>query len=319
MTDKRKFNETEFLTEFITVYKSFPCLWKIKSKEYSDKNLKQKGYEALVNVCRTYDEAADVQVVKKKISCLRAAFRREFKKQQGIKHSGVGAEESEEYVPSLWYFNLLLFILDQERPRTTISNDGGNDDNDLRETCVSNAQQRTQPGWPTAFAEGKHCEGVLTNKRTKTGRMQEVSHEAGESCHCKRLKCYENITESERKQLLSRFNGMSDNNEQNAYLCSLISLVVIQRRRNRNPEEEAAYHDSTYFCIVRIKRDGNVLEIPVCIHGVTKGKVEYLQKSLKETGKTDKRGKHCALTNKLPNDSYKKVYDHINSFNTFAT
>ncbi|KAF5299128.1 hypothetical protein FQR65_LT09486 [Abscondita terminalis] len=134
MTDKRKFNETEFLTEFITVYKSFPCLWKIKSKEYSDKNLKQKGYEALVNVCRTYDEAADVQVVKKKISCLRAAFRREFKKQQGIKHSGVGAEESEEYVPSLWYFNLLLFILDQERPRTTISNDGGNDDNDLRET-----------------------------------------------------------------------------------------------------------------------------------------------------------------------------------------
>lgn len=178
-------------------------------------------------------------------------------------------------------------------------------------------------------SEETHCEGVLTKKRTKTGRMQEVmkkmklsSHEAGESCHCKRLKCFENITESERKQLLSTFNAMSDNNEENAYLCSLISLMVIQRRRNRNPEEEAAYHDSTYSYRVRIKRDNKVVEIPVCykaflsIHGVTKGKVEYLQKSLKETGLApkDKRGKHCALTNKLPDDSYKKVYDHINSF-----
>ncbi|KAK9700407.1 hypothetical protein QE152_g30928, partial [Popillia japonica] len=83
----------------------------------------------------------------------------------------------------------------------------------------------------------------------------------------------------------------------------------------RNPEEEAAYHDSTYSYRVRIKRDNKVVEIPVCykaflsIHGVTKGKVEYLQKSLKETGLApkDKRGKHCALTNKLPDDSYKKV------------
>ncbi|KAK9708373.1 hypothetical protein QE152_g27251 [Popillia japonica] len=89
--------------------------------------------------------------------------------------------------------------------------------------------------------------------------MKLSSHEAGESCHCKRLKCFENITESERKQLLSTFNAMSDNNEENAYLCSLISLMVIQRRRNRNPEEETAYHDSTYSYRVRIKRDNKVV------------------------------------------------------------
>ncbi|KAK9727959.1 hypothetical protein QE152_g18933 [Popillia japonica] len=87
--------------------------------------------------------------------------------------------------------------------------------------------------------------------------------------------------------------------------------MVIQRRRNRNPEEEAAYHDSTYSYRVRIKRDNKVVEIPVCYKAflsilvfilvfLAKGKVEYLQKSLKETGLApkDKRGKHCALTNK---------------------
>jgi len=27
----------EFLTEFIHMYREYPCLWKVKSKEYSDR------------------------------------------------------------------------------------------------------------------------------------------------------------------------------------------------------------------------------------------------------------------------------------------
>ncbi|KAK9754294.1 hypothetical protein QE152_g1327 [Popillia japonica] len=149
-------------------------------------------------------------------------------------------------------------------------------------------------------SEETHCEGVLTKKRTKTGRMQEVM----------------------KKMKLSSHEAVLFH----SWLFKGGEIAILRKRRhimrNRNPEEEAAYHDSTYSYRVRIKRDNKVVEIPVCykaflsIHGVTKGKVEYLQKSLKETGLApkDKRGKHCALTNKLPDDSYKKVYDHINSF-----
>jgi sulfatase maturation enzyme AslB (radical SAM superfamily) len=37
-----------FLIEFIEEYKKFPCLWRIKSVEYRDRNLKNKAYEHLL-------------------------------------------------------------------------------------------------------------------------------------------------------------------------------------------------------------------------------------------------------------------------------
>ena len=37
----------EFLTEFIELYRSFTCLWLVKSKEYSDRNKKDLAYTEL--------------------------------------------------------------------------------------------------------------------------------------------------------------------------------------------------------------------------------------------------------------------------------
>lgn len=47
MTDVRNYSR-EFISEFINMYQSLPCLWKIKSKEYSDRNKKNEAYEKLV-------------------------------------------------------------------------------------------------------------------------------------------------------------------------------------------------------------------------------------------------------------------------------
>lgn len=166
-------------------------------------------------------------------------------------------------------------------------------------------------------------------KRQKTGRMQDVmkklklsSHEKGGPCNCKRLKCFETINDLERSAILFDFNQMSGHNEQNSYLCGFISVMPVRRRRSRKPETEAQYHDSTYAYKVRVKRDTVVKEIPVChkaflsIHGISKGKLEHLQKSLKLMGlaPNDKRGKHAKLIKKLPDDTYAKIKDHINSF-----
>lgn len=52
------------------------------------------------------------------------------------------------------------------------------------------------------------------------------------------------------------------------------------------------------------------------VHGISKGKLEYLQKSLKKCGVSplDKRGKHSGKHRKLKNEYFEAVFEHINSF-----
>lgn len=40
---QRKQVEVDFITEFINIYKEHTALWKIKSSEYSNRPLKDKG------------------------------------------------------------------------------------------------------------------------------------------------------------------------------------------------------------------------------------------------------------------------------------
>lgn len=58
--------EKEFITEFIELYKSFLCLWKIKSKEYSDRNAKSQAYDILAEKMQTVDRSANRETVVKK-------------------------------------------------------------------------------------------------------------------------------------------------------------------------------------------------------------------------------------------------------------
>ncbi|CAH1106084.1 unnamed protein product [Psylliodes chrysocephalus] len=81
------------------------------------------------------------------------------------------------------------------------------------------------------------------------------SHEEEPPCNCKRLRCIENITEIERKEMLQYFNSLSSNDEQNVYLAGLMSLVPVQRRRN--PQEE----DLLPIPVAKYKKSNDVKEI----------------------------------------------------------
>ncbi|KAK9736084.1 hypothetical protein QE152_g12767 [Popillia japonica] len=126
-----------------------------------------------------------------------------------------------------------------------------------------------------------------TKKGKKMGRMSDVmkkmrlqSHEQGPPWNCTRLKCHEAINKEERKSVLQKFYNLSTNDEQNAYLCELITIIPVQRRRSRQTEEEAKFHTTAFSYKVRMKRE-DVIEIPVCykafkpIHGISKDKLNF--------------------------------------------
>lgn len=170
-------------------------------------------------------------------------------------------------------------------------------------------------------------EVLLKNKglgrlRDVAKRLRVQSHEPGPNCNCKRLKCFETISQEERNLILKDFNQMADRNEQNSYLASLITVQQVLRRRVRGNEEYANLHDCSYGYRVRVVRDGIANDIPVCfkgfraIHGITSSKVEYIQKSLKLMGKApkDKRGTHAIRPGKLLKFTQDAIDRHIKSF-----
>lgn len=123
LNDGREFTMSDkkaFIIDFIELYKSYSCLWKVKSAEYSDRNKKNSAYESLRQKLSEVDDNASIELVKKKVDNLRGCFRKELKKIKCSKTSGAGAEEV--YHPRLWYFEHLLFLADQETPRESTSN-----------------------------------------------------------------------------------------------------------------------------------------------------------------------------------------------------
>ncbi|KAL3286952.1 hypothetical protein HHI36_001438 [Cryptolaemus montrouzieri] len=105
MADLRQCSR-EFLTDFIALYESFPSIWSVKSKEYSNREKKGEAYEKLVEINAT----ATRDTVVKKVNPLRSVYRKELGKVNKSIRSGAG--EDEMYKPYLWYFDLLHFLND---------------------------------------------------------------------------------------------------------------------------------------------------------------------------------------------------------------
>ncbi|XP_039290187.1 uncharacterized protein LOC120352657 [Nilaparvata lugens] len=166
-------------------------------------------------------------------------------------------------------------------------------------------------------------------KRKSFGRMTDVakklclsSHETGEDCHCKKLKCFESVTPDIRRTLISDFNQIKTYDEQSVYLCGLIACKPVTRHRPRKPENDADFHSYSYTYKVRALKNNDLCEIPVCykvflsLHGITAKRVQTLQEALKTTGKAplDKRGKHENRPNKILEEVADSVFEHIKSF-----
>lgn len=106
--------EKKFLLELIDLYRSLPALWKVKAKEYSDRNKKAIAYERLLVKYREWYKDGKKDELKKKINSFRTNFRKELKKVNDSQKSGAGTEDI--YEPSQWCYEALMFLSDQETP-----------------------------------------------------------------------------------------------------------------------------------------------------------------------------------------------------------
>lgn len=78
-----------------------------------------RTHQELVDFSRPYFESADINWVKKNIQNLQTVFRKEVNKVEESKRSGAGMDDL--YHSPFWYYDLLLFTLEQEPVRQSSS------------------------------------------------------------------------------------------------------------------------------------------------------------------------------------------------------
>lgn len=130
---------TQVIEEFIELYKSEPCLWRVKSKDYHNRPLRDAAYTKLLTKLKESEPDAVKDTVIKKINNLRSNFRKEKKKFDASKKSGAATDDL--YKTTLWYYNLFDFLGDQDTTSTSVSNlhdeeRSGSDDVSTQKTLI---------------------------------------------------------------------------------------------------------------------------------------------------------------------------------------
>lgn len=88
-----KDKESEVMVDFVDIYRKHTALWKVKSKEYSKKHLRNKVIDELHRKLKDIDPQCTRDDVMKKINCLRSSFRRELRKHENSKMSGKSTDD----------------------------------------------------------------------------------------------------------------------------------------------------------------------------------------------------------------------------------
>lgn len=110
----------DFLREVFEMYKHFTCLWKVRSDEYHNRSARKRAMYALTEKFKEVEPGVTEDNVKKKLNNYRTSYKRKRKfVQSSLK---LGAEAEDVYTPKLWYYDLLLFLDDQDLPRMSTSN-----------------------------------------------------------------------------------------------------------------------------------------------------------------------------------------------------
>ncbi|XP_069837156.1 uncharacterized protein [Dendropsophus ebraccatus] len=165
-------NHNEFTREFIESYQALPCLWRVKSKEYSNRQLKGEAFGKLIELCRKYVPTADLKYVKQKIQNLRTVYKKELNKVEASKRSGAAADEI--YQPRLWYYDMLSFTNDHEHSRDS-SSTLETEDNVYLDKNTSNDEATTSNTETTPFVISQETCGDQDAGASQSSSQQMMS------------------------------------------------------------------------------------------------------------------------------------------------
>ncbi|PIO29057.1 hypothetical protein AB205_0078770, partial [Aquarana catesbeiana] len=109
----KQFKDPEFMSQFIDKYRDMRNLWEVKNPSYRNKPARKAPLEKLLEFVKTQVPNAEIDFVERKIGSLRSTYRKKLQNVQKSMRSGAAAEDV--YVPSLWYYNKMLFLEDHFR------------------------------------------------------------------------------------------------------------------------------------------------------------------------------------------------------------
>ena len=133
---------------------------------------------------------------------------------------------------------------------------------------------------------------------------------------CKKLKCFERISEEEAIDIFKRVHDLPSKNEEDLYIQSLIEDHDVKRHRPRKDEPRQVDKMFTYFAFVGKKKTEVCYKAFLSLHSITDKRVKRLRKLASE-GKTpvDNRGKKQSA-NTLTPETREIIRNHIDSFPT---
>uniref|UniRef100_A0AAG5CPW4 MADF domain-containing protein n=1 Tax=Anopheles atroparvus TaxID=41427 RepID=A0AAG5CPW4_ANOAO len=112
----------QFICDFIQLYKSFPCLWHSKTRDYVDQTKREKALIVLLRKCKELHDAANTETVLCYINSLRATYEQEMQKINESLLSNTSIADI--YKPTVWYFHKLDFLSQCKRVEEYTENDG---------------------------------------------------------------------------------------------------------------------------------------------------------------------------------------------------
>ncbi|KAL5246297.1 hypothetical protein ACI65C_013705 [Semiaphis heraclei] len=180
-------------------------------------------------------------------------------------------------------------------------------------TRIGKKRKINKSNWQRNITKKCRSEGVehisLRNKIIVPPRT------TGPDCHCNQ-KCFTNVSDDQKMNLLAIFNNIGDKNKQDTYLAGLVRVNPVIRQRKRDGSR------SSKTCSVKYEIKSGLDIIPVCkktfcsLFGVGKSRVERIIKSVQNhvPSPEDKRGKHHSRPNKIPDNINFQLDTFINSF-----
>ncbi|KOB52207.1 Uncharacterized protein OBRU01_26325 [Operophtera brumata] len=227
-------SKPQFIKSFIELYRSFPCLWKVKDDSYHNRRLNQ-----------TTVPSATIDTVKRKINNLKSSFRKELKK---VKNQKSGSSADEVYTSSLWYFDLLMFTEDQETPRNSIGSDSIIDENETNEneTFYEDDTQIPSPSTTNSSSQlllppnSPQPSDITIQSRQSTPTVQSKSSSANKRKSVLLNKAYKDLKEDDdydgiELNVACKLRRMHE--EQRLYAELLINKVLLYGMKQRLQEE----------------------------------------------------------------------------------